>query len=230
MVATVNTPSNPAWSMATDGPVLAHLPAESVELQLQRGQRKHWQRGQSIVSRGDKLQAVMIVLEGRVRASTLTSDGDESLLGWLKEYELFGVPNGLGGMPFAGNIIADSPAVILQVASEDFMEVLHQVPEAAIGVAVALSHRVGLMFDIINASGYRTLTSRVRAQLLRIAEQFGQKDGEGQTVLEIAQDDLAAAVGASRQRVHMELRKLEDAGFLKLAYRKIILVAPSFDG
>jgi len=230
MTEPVNSETNPPWSMATDGPVLAHLPAQAVELLLQRGQRKSWQRGQTIVTRGDKLQAVMIVLEGRVRVSTLTSDGDESLLGWLKEYELFGVTNVLGDMPFAVNIIADSPAVILQVTRDDFMEVLHQVPDAAIGVAVALSHRVGLMFDIINASGYRTLTSRVRAHLLRIADQFGQKDAEGQTVLEIAQDDLAAAVGASRQRVHMELRKLEDAGILKLAYRKIILMAPPSGG
>lgn len=224
-----NTKSHAHWSLVTDGPVLAHLPPEAVELFLQHGRRKSWQRGQAVVRRGDRVHAVMIVMEGSLRASTLTNEGEENLLGWLKDYELFGVPNVLGGMAFAVDIIADSPAVTLHVAREDFLDVLRDVPAAAIGVAIALSHRVGLMFSIINASGHRSLTARVRAQLLHFAEQYGQRSSCGQTVLDVAQNDLAAAVGASRQRVHMELRKLEDSGFLKLGYRRIILLPPPAD-
>ena len=211
--------------MVADGPVLSSLPAEAVELLLRHGKRKAWQRGQAIVSRGDRVRAVIVVMEGRVRVSTVTSDGDENLLGWLKEQELFGLPNVLADMPFAANAVADGPAVTLHVARADFLEILKKVPETAVGVAIALSHRMGTMFDIVHASAYRTLAARVRAQLDRMAAQFGKKDDDGHLVLDIAQDDLAAAVGASRQRVHIELRKLEDAGVLKLAYRKIILLA-----
>ncbi|MEJ8856960.1 Crp/Fnr family transcriptional regulator [Variovorax robiniae] len=227
MPASLNAESSPPLSMVADGPVLSTLPAEAVELLLQRGKRKEWQRGQAIVTHGDTVRAVIVVVEGRVRVSILTSDGDENLLGWLREQELFGLPNVLADMPFSANVVADGPVATLHVAREDFLEILHKVPATAIGVAIALSHRMGTLFEIINASGYRTLAARVRAQLDRIATQFGQKDDGGQVVLDIAQDDLAAAVGASRQRVHIELRKLEDAGVLKLAYRKIILLAPS---
>ena len=42
---------------------------------------------------------------------------------------------------------------------------------------------------------------------------------EDRTLLRISQGDLAAAVGASRQRVNTELRKLQAEGKIRLGYR-----------
>ena len=39
----------------------------------------------------------------------------------------------------------------------------------------------------------------------------------------VTQNDLANGVGASRQRVQMELKAMRDLGELDVAYRKIIL-------
>jgi len=207
-----------------DGPVLSHLPEETVRSLFRAGVRRAWRRRQYVVRRGDHIDAVMIVLEGRLRASTIMADGEENLLGWLRDHELFGTPNVLGGMPFAVNIMADGPAATLHVAREDFIEIVRDDPAAAIGIATALSYRLLQLFEVIEASGHRTLGAKVHAHLWRLAEQHGRRDAQGRIALSIAQSDLAAAVGASRQRVHLELRKLEAQGLVALAYHRITLM------
>lgn len=167
-----------------DGPVLAHLPSEAVERFLAAGRRKVWRRGQFVVRRGDRIDDAMVVLEGRLRASTITLDGEENLLGRLREHELFGAPNVLSGIPFAIDIVADGRAVTLHVAREDFLRVLLEVPAAAIAIAKVFGHRLARLYELINASGHRSLTDRVRAHLLRLAVQHGHAAESGGIALE----------------------------------------------
>ena len=221
-VADDSAPDRQCPTMA-DGPVLAHLPSEAVERFLAAGRRKVWRRGQFVVRRGDRIDDAMVVLEGRLRASTITPDGEENLLGWLREHELFGAPNVLSGIPFAIDIVADGRAVTLHVAREDFLRVLLEVPAAAIAIAKVFGHRLARLYELINASGHRSLTDRVRAHLLRLAVQHGHAAERGGIALDITQGDLAAAVGASRQRVHAELRRLQDQGAIELTYRRIVV-------
>ena len=47
--------------------------------------------------------------------------------------------------------------------------------------------------------------------------------GPEETRLEVSQQDIAHAVGASRQRVSIELRKLEKDGWIRIGYKYLIV-------
>lgn len=212
------------WPVITQGPVVDHLPQEAIDQLYAAGREVLWRRGDRVARRGVQLSSIMIVVDGRLGASTMMPFGEENLLGWLRDRELFGVPSVLAESPFPVDITADSDSRVLHVARGDFLRVVEDVPGATSGVSVMLSHRLVQLFDVIDSSGYRSLGDRLLSHLRRLAAQHGLRDGEGHVELKIAQGDLAAAVGASRQRIHIELHKLQSVGELRLSYRKVVLL------
>lgn len=86
-------------------------------------------------------------------------------------------------------------------------------------MARLLSLRVNGLLDTIFISSEDTLHARVWATLQVLAAENGQPLPGGRTLLRISQGDLSHVVGASRQRVNEELRKLQAGGSVRLGYR-----------
>lgn len=124
----------------------------------------------------------------------------------------------LGDAPVPVDLVAVGDVEVLIVPREPLLEFLARDAAASLAVARLLSLRINELFDIIFIRAEDTLGSRVWATLQRIAAENGVRR-EDRTLLRISQGDLAAAVGASRQRVNTELRKLQAEGKIRLGYR-----------
>jgi CRP-like cAMP-binding protein len=69
-----------------------------------------------------------------------------------------------------------------------------------------------------------TLQDRIHAVLVRLALHQGGDPSRHDVRLNASHQDIAAAVGASRQRVSMELQKLASSGRIQLGYRHVVLL------
>lgn len=203
---------------------LQDLPAEAAAALLAAGRRRHWRRGQVVVRQGEHGDALVVGLQGRLAARLAGADGQETLLRWLDEGELVSLPDVLAGRPAAVSIVAQGPAVTLHVGREAFLRVLRQHPEGAIGIAVLLARRLGDLFRHLEMTGSRPLADRVAYALQRLARSQGQDDGAGGLRLKLTQAELATAAGASRQRVHLALRRLQAEGRIALGYGTLTLL------
>ena len=67
------------------------------------------------------------------------------------------------------------------------------------------------------------MSERVNYALRRLCRRNGEPDKNGMTRLKITQGEIATAAGASRQRVHLELRRLQAQGLISLGYGEIII-------
>jgi CRP-like cAMP-binding protein len=72
-------------------------------------------------------------------------------------------------------------------------------------------------------TSHRSLNERVIYALRRLARRNGEPGREGTTRLKVTQGELATAAGASRQRVHIELKRLESLGLIDLGYGQVII-------
>jgi CRP-like cAMP-binding protein len=157
------------------------------------------------------------------------ADGREQIGGWVMPSELFGVFNML--VPSDGSPVTlrvDTPeAHVLHFSREVLLEMMWTVPDACVGIAMGLSKRILQLHDVIDISGPRPLLDKLRAVLAWWAKQYSVPARDNSVELWMSQMDLANTVGASRQRVHMELQALQALGEVDLAYRKLI-VRPKF--
>jgi CRP/FNR family transcriptional regulator, cyclic AMP receptor protein len=202
---------------------LKDLPADVAQAMQDAGHQRRWRRGQVLLQQGDLHDAVMVCLQGRLDIMLAGPTGRDTLLRWLKPGEIVGLPTVLAGLPFPATIQAAGPAATLHVERKAFVNILKRHPEGAIAVAVLLSHRVAEVFRFIEKTSQRPLPERVTYALARLARQHGQPVKGDVLRLNITQSDLATAAAGSRQRVHLELMRLQSQGVVELGYGSILV-------
>ena len=82
------------------------------------------------------------------------------------------------------------------------------------------------MFNLVEDLNMRPLSARLAKNILMLAKSYGIHQGDEVRIgLQLAQEDLAQLVGASRQRVNQELKELERAGALRIEPTRIVVLS-----
>lgn len=187
------------------------------------GAVRSWRRGEMIQKQGQKQGHVMVCLKGRFAVMVAGPSGNDTLLRFLTQGEIVGLPTVLADIPASNTIEARGSAETLHVNRGDFVDVLTRYPQGAISVAVLLSHRLAELFRYVEMTSHRTLNERVIYALRRLARRNGELGKAGTTLLKVTQSELATATSASRQRVHLELKRLESMGLIDLGYGQVTI-------
>jgi CRP-like cAMP-binding protein len=202
---------------------LNDLPDVVVQALNAVGKTRAWQRGDYIQRQGQKQGDIMVSIKGRLAVMVTGPAGNDTLLRFVTQGEIVGLPTVLAKLPASTHIVANSDCETLHITRQNFVNVLMSYPEGAIGVAVILSHRLAELFRFVEMTAHRPLHERVNYALRRLARRNGESDGKGTTLLKVTQAELATAAGASRQRVHLELKRLESLGLIALGYGSVTI-------
>lgn len=205
--------------------LMAELPARSARRLREIGIRRCYRDNQTLQQRGDAARHALVLLSGRLRSVAYTAGGTEQLTRWLEPGEFSGFSSVLGDAPVPVDLVAVGDVEVLIVPRGPLLEFLGSDAAASLVVARALSLRINELLDIIFIRAEDALGARVLSTLRRIAADNGVPR-ENRTMLRISQGDLALAVGASRQRVNAELRKLQAEGKVRLGYRWMEVLSP----
>jgi CRP-like cAMP-binding protein len=82
------------------------------------------------------------------------------------------------------------------------------------------------MFDMIEDLNTRPLSARLAKQILLLARGYGVKQGDETRIgLQLAQEDLAQLLGASRQRVNQELKGFERDGAVRIEPTRLVVLS-----
>lgn len=213
------------FGVKTQGPTIHDLPLAARAFLMQNGSVRVYRRDEEVQRRLVAPSAASWLMDGRIRSTVYLPDGGEQSHGWVMPGELFAVFNMLlPGSRSRMTLVVDTDEVrILHFSREVLLAMMMHLPEARVGIAVGLSRRILQQHDVIDMSGSRSLIDKLRAVLVWWSNQYGLPARDGSVELWVSQADLANGVGASRQRVHLELSKLRELGELDLAYRKVIL-------
>ncbi|AOW12160.1 Crp/Fnr family transcriptional regulator [Hydrogenophaga crassostreae] len=206
--------------------ILAELSRSSVLKLKSIGIRRHYQDNQAVQQRGDLPNHALILISGRLRAVLHTANGTEQLSRWQEAGEISGIGSVLADTPVPVDLIAAGAVEVLILPKQPFMDFLASDAAACIILMRTLTLRVNELFDISFVRAANTLRDRVWATLQRLANENGERLSDDRTALRMSQNDVARAVGASRQRVNEELRKLEAEKKVVLGYRRLEIVDP----
>ena len=146
------------------------------------------------------------------------------LMRFLGHGEVFGIPSVIAGALFPTDVLCDENGETLDIPRAAFEHAVRADPDLAMTLIKSLSVRITELFSVMEDDLLPALSDRVRQSLQRLARHNGQADKAGNTHLDLSQQDIAQAVNASRQKVHIELKRLEREGLIKLGYRSITLL------
>lgn len=183
-----------------DGELLADLAVYSYCRRLERGN--------TLFSMGDRPDAMYVVLSGRIAIVTTASDGRDSVISLMEEGDLFGEMGLFDGRGRSASARALETSEVLAVPYGPVRKLYEQQPDHLWRVVSMLVRRLRATGSALTDAVFLDVVGRTAKRLLVFA---GDDDS---FVLPVTQEELAAMVGASRERVNKAISQFVRLGWL----------------
>lgn len=181
---------------------------------------KRYQDGDLISARGEPPEAWVACAKGAVRVSSTTLTGKQITLTYVEPGIWFGDVSMFDGERRTHDSYAHGPTTVLCVARADFQKILDQHSELYEALLRLQARRIRLLFGQVEDLNSLPLRARLAKELSHLARSYGMpclQDGhEIRIGLQLAQEELAQLLGASRQRVNQELKTMEREGVIRI--------------
>ncbi|MEW1633974.1 Crp/Fnr family transcriptional regulator [Streptomyces sp. NPDC093801] len=170
---------------------------------------------------------VLLILRGWTKVTATHPNGYQALLALRGPGDIIGESAALTGRPRSATITALEQVRAVVIEHESFRVFLGRHP----GVALQL---LALSSDRTREADRRNLQfasmpvrERLAVLLLDLARIHGRRTTEGVDVaVPLTKQELAGAVGASREMVQRELKSLRDRGVISTGRRTLVITRP----
>jgi CRP-like cAMP-binding protein len=208
------------------GPWFSRLSLPLREAILARAVVRRHGDGEILSARGAEAQDWCGVALGAVRVSSVSLAGKQITLTYVEPGTWFGDIALFDGMPRTHDGHAHGETTLLAVRRADFHNLLSQHVELYDALLRLNCRRLRLMFDAVEDLNTRPLSARLAKQILLLARSYGvEHDGETRIGLQLAQEDIAQLLGASRQRVNQELKGFERDGAVRIEPTRLVVLS-----
>ena len=181
---------------------------------------KRCKDGDLIAARGDSAEEWMACAKGAVRVSSTSLSGKQITFTYVEPGIWFGDVAILDGDRRTHDVYAHGDTTILCVAKADFQKILSQHVEFYEAMLRLQARRIRQLFGLVEDLNTLPLRSRLAKQLNHLLRSYGVpslSDAKAIRIsLQLAQEELAQLLGASRQRVNQELKQMEREQVIKI--------------
>ncbi|GEJ99881.1 Crp/Fnr family transcriptional regulator [Streptomyces sp. 1-11] len=248
--ATINAIEKPAIGTAAGGVAMGllgndlafaqALSAQEREGVMALGSRKHFPPDAHLLTEGDRSSHVLILIEGWVTVSVSTDRGATRLiLGLRGPGELLGEMAALDPHPRSATVRALGPIEAQVISGDAFRRFLALHPRVSGLVIRQLTFRLRSADQERSALASLTVLQRLAGRLneLSAAEAAGpyapaaagrpSGPAPAGSVVHLAQDELAATIGATREAVAKALRLLRGQRIVRTGNRMVEILDPA---
>ena len=193
---------------------------------LERAAVRRVDDGALLTSRGAPADEWCGVARGAVRVSSVSLSGKQITLTYVEPGIWFGDTALFDGLPRTHDANAHGQTTLLVVRKPDFHDLLARHVELYEALLRLQCRRVRLLYDVVEDLNTRPLAARLAKQPLLLARSYGIAQGEEIRIgLQLAQEDLAQLLGASRQRVNQELKGFERDGAVRVEPARLVVLS-----
>ena len=165
----------------------------------------------TIFYEGDPADAVFVVVNGRVKVVTTSSDGKEFILTVLGSGQVFGEMGLLEGAPRSAAVITITEVELLVIKRDDFDRLIESSPTISRKLMAILSRRLRRANSKMESLAYMDVAGRLARYLLDMALDHGQRLGNGWVVVKRpTHSDIAHSIGTSREPVSRLINEFEE--------------------
>ncbi len=194
---------------------------------LSRGTWRRYERGRTLIDEGAVGRAVLVLLDGVVKVSTISAEGHESVLGLRTRGDLIGEMAFVTRSPRSARVVAATPIEAQVLAERDFAAHLTACPAVASQVAAAVVRKLRAANERRAEFTACSATERAAVILSETALAIG-RPAQGGVVIgsEVTQADLASLASISLSTFEKALQILEQNGMVERQRRELLVVDP----
>lgn len=185
-------------------------------LRLARGMtRRRFRRHEVVFHEGDPGESLHLVVDGRVKITRESTEGDEAIVATVGPGDTFGELVLLDGAVRSATATAIEPTETLTMTRAAFSSLVDRSDPFRWQLLGGIAHRLRRLTDQLAEVHFLDLTGRLALQLTRLAEEAAPgRLSDIELPPTLTQSDLAAMVGGTRQRVNQILGDFADDGLV----------------
>lgn len=202
----------------------AELPAAVLDELASSAQRRQLSDGELLYGSGDQPTGLFGIVSGRIRICSTSAEGKELTATFFEAGDWLGEISIFDGLPRLSDAVALGDCEVLVIARQAILGLLERQPELYAPFVRILCRKLRMAMEGMSDLMLLPLSQRLAKRLLALAHDYGKVHADGVLIdMHLPQDELGRLLGASRQSVSKELKLLERAGLVKLAYGKVII-------
>ena len=181
---------------------------------------KRYKNGELICARGDPPEEWIACAKGAIRVSSTSISGKQITFTYVEPGIWFGEVSILDGDRRTHDAYAHGESTVMCVAKADFKKILASHVELYEALLRLQARRIRQLFGLVEDLNTLPLRARLAKQLVHLVRSYGVPslaDGTEMRIgLQLAQEELAQLLGASRQRVNQELKAMERENTIRI--------------
>jgi CRP/FNR family cyclic AMP-dependent transcriptional regulator len=195
-------------------PLFTLLTGEQAEFLSRSVSKRRFRRGEALVERGQRSDALYVLISGRARVVTADTRGREVIFASLRPGDPVGEMSLIDGAPHSATVRAETQTDTLVLDRAAFLHCLPEPGSVAHAVLIGLVKRLRQADRTIESLALMDVYGRVARVLIDSAEPA--PDGSGQVAEKVSRQDIAKMVGASREMVSRVMKDLEERGLVEV--------------
>ena len=182
-------------------------------------------KGNTLFKEGDAGDRLYVVVAGKLKLGTTSSDGRENLLSILGPGEMFGELSLFDPGPRTATATAVTDSRLLSLSNDKVIGWVTQHPNVSLQLLGRLAQRLRRSNEVLADLVFSDVPGRVAKAIMDLGNRFGvQKDDGLHVNHDLTQEELAQLVGASRETVNKALADFAGRGWLRLEARAVIIL------
>lgn len=205
-------------------PVFTGFEPAALDALLLEGRIQRVEEGGEFFAQGTQAHSFFLLVQGRVKVSQITGDGQQVVVIMVGPGEFFGLAAAMGRQTYPGTATAaiNAAAILWPSAAWDRLAARH--PSLARETMLTMGRRMEEMHARLREVSTQRVEQRIAHALLRLVRQSGRKVPEGVMIdFPITRQDIAEMTGTTLHTVSRTLAAWEQSGILDGGRRRIVV-------
>lgn len=214
-------------SLVAHLPLFAGLAPEALDGILQEARAIRHPKNSAVFEQGAEAHAFFVLLDGHVRATKTTPNGQQVVVRYVTPGETFGVAVAIGLELYPATATAVDDSVVLAWPSSAWPRLVAEHPALAGNTLQMVGARLQDSHTRVIEMSTEQVERRVAHALLRLVQQAGRKVEAGIAIdFPISRQDIAEMTGTTLHTVSRILSAWEDRGLVESGRQRIVVRDP----
>jgi CRP-like cAMP-binding protein len=196
--------------------------ATTADTLTELGTPLHVERGETVLSAGEEVDAVHLVRAGEVRLRLSNQRVRLATVAVIRPGGIVGDIPLFSGHRMAYDAVAAEDSVLIRIPRRDFLALLQREPKRSI----QWLHTVACRMEQVQRHVLMLVTKDLEEQIASLLLDARVRQPDGSYVVTLAHRDIADLLGASRPAVSRALSRLREDGLIDTGYASVILRDP----
>ncbi len=184
-------------------------------------------RGETLFDQGEPARACYVVLDGRIKLSQVTPEGNQVVVHFVGPGEMLAVAAVFAGMGYPGSATAVQDGTLLAWDKPAATSLMERHPKIALNALEVVGKRFQALQSRYSELATERVERRIARAVLRLARQAGRKVDEGVLIdFPISRQDIAEMTGATLHTVSRTMSGWEGQGLIESGRQRIVIRQP----